>query len=296
MSGSDDASGFKKFDAQAKSDVFAKVFDAGQPMWEKLREKVSAASATPPKQILSVGDGPGEPGCYLASHFDCPTIVSDMVPPMVEAAKKRVEKKVTEGKLAAGQVECRVLDMQDLSSVESESVELVSSAHAYPFAPDQKKAVAEAYRVLKPGGVFGAVCWKSFELLPLAGALMGAVTGTGPPAPPPAGSPPPPPIAWADEAVVDTLLKEAGFEPVSNDADDVEIAQEDLVVAMKYSALPIWDKIIELETSGKVPDAWKKYEEAWPKICAEKGHLNPEVFTGFKVRGVYRTVVAKKPE
>ena len=50
-------------------------------------------------------------------------------------------------------------------------------AHAYPFAADKEKAFAEAFRVLKPGGVFGAVVWKSFELLPLAGALMGAVTG-----------------------------------------------------------------------------------------------------------------------
>ena len=62
---------------------------------------------------------------------------------------------------------------------------------------------------------------------------------------------------------------------------------------MKYSALPIWDKIAEMESSGKVPDAWKKYAEAWPTVCTEKGHLGSHA--GFKIKGVYRTVTATKP-
>ena len=157
-----------QFDASAKATTFGKVFDVGRPMWVKLGELVepqlsSAAKKDPAKMtILSLGDGPGEPGCYLAAKFKCPTTTSDMVPPMVEAAKKRVEKQESEGKLQPGQVKAEVIDMQDLKSVASGSVDLVSSAHAHPFAPDQAKALAESFRVLKSGGVFGAVAWKSF--------------------------------------------------------------------------------------------------------------------------------------
>ena len=98
---------------------------------------------------------------------------------MVEAAKERAAAK------GLANVECVQLDMHDLGAVASESCDLVASAHAYPFASDKPKALAEAHRVLRPGGVFGAVVWKSFELLPFAGEMMARVTGKPPSNPPP---------------------------------------------------------------------------------------------------------------
>lgn len=112
-----------KFDAQAKADTFRKVFDAGLPMWVSLGDLV-AKELPKPTRILSIGDGPGEPGCYLAARFGCPTTCSDSVAPMVEAAKQRVQTK------GLSNVECAVIDMQDLSSVGTGSIDLVSSAHA----------------------------------------------------------------------------------------------------------------------------------------------------------------------
>jgi hypothetical protein len=70
---------FNKFDAKAKSEVFAKVFDVGLPMWKTLGLKVAAEMTTKPEKILSVGDGPGEPGCFLAAQFGCEAISSDSV-------------------------------------------------------------------------------------------------------------------------------------------------------------------------------------------------------------------------
>lgn len=286
-------SGFK-FDAAAKAETFSKVFDGGKPMWQKLEQLVTPLLGDPEnKKILSLGDGPGEPGCYLAAQFGCSTISSDFTPPMVELAKKRVATQIAEGKLKDGQVECKVIDMQDLKEIDSGSIDLVSGTHSFPFAPDQEKTLLEANRVLKNGGVLGAVVWKSFELLPLAGAMMGAVTGVAP-TPPPAGAPLPPPLAWGPADVTEKLLKEAGFEQKETSEDVIEFVLEDLEIAMKYCALPIWDKISELESTGKVPDAWKKFEEAWPKVCEEKGHLGGS-HTGFKIKGVYRTIVAQKP-
>lgn len=135
-------------------------------MWEALAAELDKEMTVPPTKILSVGDGPGEPGCYLAAKFGCPTICSDSVVPMVEAAKQRVAAK------GLSNVECLLLDMQDLSAVEAASVDVLSSAHAYPFSPDKPKALAEALptraqarRHVRRRGCLGVlrappVCWR----------------------------------------------------------------------------------------------------------------------------------------
>ena len=207
---------------------------------------------------------------------------------MVEAAKERVTAK------GLSNVECQVLDMQDLGAVESASCDLVASAHAYPFSPDKPKALAEALRVLKPGGCFGAVVWVSFELLPLAGALMGAVIGKAP-QPPPPGSPPPPPMSLASPAVSDPLLVDAGFEVRPGSEAKVDFVMDDPDAALKYCALPIWDRLTEMEQSGEVPDAWERYAAAWPEVATAMGHLDPAADI-FKIGGVYRVILARKPE
>ena len=204
---------------------------------------------------------------------------------MVAAATQRAQAKGLDN------VECMVLDMQDLGAVATESCDLLSNAHSYPFSPDKPQALAEALRVLKPGGVFGAVVWKSFELLPFAGAMMTRVTGKAP-EPPPPGSPPPPPMSLADPAVSDALLSDAGFELLPGTEEAVEFAITDLDQALRYCALPIWDPLSEMEQSGAVPDAWAKYAVAWPEVAEELGHLSD---AGFSISGEFRVCVARKP-
>ena len=59
------------------------------------------------------------------------------------------------------------------------------------------------------------------------------------------------------------------------------------------AALPVWDRLTEMEASGDVPDAWAKYAAAWPEIAKAKGHLTDD--GQFHMSGVYRVIVSKKP-
>jgi hypothetical protein len=70
-------------------------------------------------------------------------------------------------------------------------------------------------------------------------------------------------MSLADPATSDKLLEDAGFE-VLRGAENAPVTFDlpDPDVAMKYSALPMWDKLSEMEASGEMPDAWAKYEAA----------------------------------
>ena len=279
----------QSFDGAEKSKVFANFFEAGAPMWEAMR--VLAAKQLPaPSKILDLGGGPGEPACHFAAHFaGVPIIASDLAPSMVELAKQRVAKK------GLSNVETMVLDMQDQSAIADASVDLVIAQMAYQFVPDKPKALAETYRVLKPGGVLVANVWDStkvFELMPMAGGLMAAVTG------PPAAPPPPNPngpLGLADKALFDGLLTDAGFEQT----DDHNLIGEFKarlgsvtdVQSFKMAALPIWDMLTQFEDEGTHPGAWAKAQEAFPKVAAPFADTDGDI----TISGSYRIAVVRKP-
>ena len=250
-------------------------------MWEALAEVLDEKCA-PPSKILSVGDGPGEPGCFLAARYGCPTITSDSVVPMVEAAKQRVEAK------GLTHVECHVLDMQDLSAVADASDDVLSSAHAYPFSPDKPRALAEALRVLKPGGIFAAVVWVSFELLPFAGGNHGGRQRSLRACH--RCAPPPPPMSLAEPS--DALLVEAGFELREGKRTvSFTMAPE---LALRYCALPVWDRLTEMEPATSMR------RQVRGGMATRKGEGPPRTTAylasvRFSISGVYRVIVAKKP-
>ena len=89
----------------------------------------------------------------------------------------------------------------------------------------------------------------------------------------------------------DALLTEAGFELREGKQDTVRFTMAP-ELALRYCALPVWDRLTEMENSGELPDAWAKYEAAWPEVAKAKGHLSDD---GISISGVYRVIVATKP-
>ena len=89
-----------------------------------------------------------------------------------------------------------------------------------------------------------------------------------------------------------------GFEPREGMQDTVSFTMAP-ELALRYCALPVWDRLTEMENSGELPDAWARYEAAWPRVAKAKGHLTDDgvylASVRFGISGVYRVIVAKKP-
>ena len=80
-------------------------------------------------------------------------IASDISPDMLAVAKE---------KLKGLDVDWRIIDAHELPFGEN-TVDLVVCCFGYMFVPDKSKAFAEAYRVLKPGGMFLFTTWDKLE-------------------------------------------------------------------------------------------------------------------------------------
>ncbi|MFD2887222.1 class I SAM-dependent methyltransferase [Chitinophaga cymbidii] len=80
-------------------------------------------------------------------------IASDISEDMLAEAKK---------KLSHPDIDWQLIDAENLPFKDN-SIDLIVCCFGYMFVPDKPKAFAEAYRVLRPGGVFLFTTWDKLE-------------------------------------------------------------------------------------------------------------------------------------
>jgi SAM-dependent methyltransferase len=98
-------------------------------------------------------------------------------------------------------------DVEELPFAD-ESFDAVAGFNSFQYAASPDAALAEARRVLRPGGRLLAATWAPPEMCDLAGYL--AALGAHLPAPPPGA---PGPFALSGEGALAALLASASFEP-----------------------------------------------------------------------------------
>ena len=150
--------------------------------------------AQPGVEILEVGCGGGT-ALKLAAERGARVAA-------IEAAEAFVE--ISRGRVPDADV--RVGDLQFLP-FEDESFDVVMGFNAFQYAADAHAALAEALRVLRPGGRIAMTVWGPLEECDIASHLI-ALRPLLPPPPPDA----PGPFALSQPGALRALVQEAGFD------------------------------------------------------------------------------------
>lgn len=200
------------------------------PAWERHRERTqSAANAVsermlalldpePSWTVLEVAAGPGDTG-FLAARGVERLISSDFSPGMVDAARRRA------AELGLENVEFRVLDAQRLD-LDGDSVDGILCRWGYMLVDDPAGALAEARRVLRPGGRVSFAVWGEARRNPWASTLGRILLERGHVEAPEPGAPGM--FALAEPEPISAVVRGAGFdEPVIEEVP-LEFRYEDV--------------------------------------------------------------------
>ncbi len=162
---------------ESSYDGFTRWFSFGlDAQWKRTLVALVTARAPRAARILDLATGTGDLGAaMLARRPDVSVVGADLSLGMLRHAAKRLGP-------AARNV---IADMNDVP-YPSESFDCVTAGYGFRNAPDPRAALAEAHRVLRPGGTLATLdfyvprspLWRSFFLgyLRVAGRLAGRLT------------------------------------------------------------------------------------------------------------------------
>ncbi|KAL3422077.1 ubiquinone biosynthesis methyltransferase [Phlyctema vagabunda] len=153
-------------------------------------QSINPGSPTTPWKMLDIAGGTGDIAFRLLDHATnlnhspaSSITISDINPAMLAEGKKR---SLQTAYANSPRLDFLVANAEDLNTIPSNSIDLYTVAFGIRNFTDKDKALREAYRVLKPGGVFACLEFSgvtnpvldmvykqwSFGAIPLIGQLV----------------------------------------------------------------------------------------------------------------------------
>jgi ubiquinone/menaquinone biosynthesis C-methylase UbiE len=249
------------------------------PGWERRRAEIDEVTTPvrewlvrelapqPGQTILELAAGPGDTGYTAAALLgdEGRLISTDFSPEMVEVARRR------SSELGLANVEHRVMDAERLD-LEDDSVDGVICRFGFMLMADPAAAMAEARRVLRPGGRLVLAVWRAPEQNPWISVAGRVLVGHGlmpPPEPDMPGM-----FVLASDERVRSLLEEAGFSSVRIDDVPVRFAYEDVAEYVTAAR----------DTGGAFARGWGEASEEQREAVSQ---ALEEAFAPFAVDGGY---------
>jgi ubiquinone/menaquinone biosynthesis C-methylase UbiE len=172
---------------------------AGQVTTQAIRRLIDAVAVQPGMQLIDLCCGPGY-AAGAAAERGLAAMGVDIAPAMIEEARRRFP----HAEFRLGDAEA--LDLPDAS------FDAVICAFGMLHLPEPEKGVAEAFRVLRPGGRYAFTVWCTPNKAKLLGLALDAVTAHGDMTVP---LPPAPSIfQFSDPLFGTAALEDAGFRDV----------------------------------------------------------------------------------
>jgi len=223
------------------------MWDAAAGGWERRRDRiwesshavgeglVEMAAPAPGESVLELAAGPGDTG-FLAADLIGERgrlVTTDLSTGMLAAAERRA------AGLGLRNVEFRQVDAQAID-LESASFDVVLCRWGLMLMPDPAAALAEARRVLRPGGRLALAVWGPREANPWNTTIQGAFGDHGL-LPPPPDPNEPGMFRLANSGELSGLVAGAGF---------AHIELRDLPVHWRFREIDeYWDVTTEISPS-----------------------------------------------
>jgi SAM-dependent methyltransferase len=172
---------------------------------------LDAAGVAEGQAVLDLAAGPGGAGLAAARRVGAGgrVVLADVAEEMVAAAARRAN--------GRSEVDTLVCDQAAIAA-EDASFDAVIVRHGLMFMPEPDASVAEAARVLRPGGRYAAMTWGPREANPWLGLILDAVGAQfGVTFPPPGVSGP---FSLSDPDQLAGALRGGGLEDVEVEAID----------------------------------------------------------------------------
>jgi ubiquinone/menaquinone biosynthesis C-methylase UbiE len=239
------------------------------------------AAPRPGDRVLELACGPGGVGLAAAALVgpDGEVVLSDVAGSMVAVAADRA------AAIGADNTTTAILDLEAIDQPDA-TFDVALCRDGLMFTVEPPRAVAEIFRILRPGGRVALAVWGPPAANPWLGAVLDAVsTEVGMPVPPPGI---PGPFALADARAVTGLVRAAGF---------VEVTIDEVAVPLRAPSFEdYWERTTAIAgpvaalLTGLEPDARRRITDQVRARLAPYGTA-----AGLDVPGVNLLASARRP-